>query len=289
MDKHHVAAPICKTTTSTMNQNETSISTFGSESAPTPGVPTDTPPSSTMDISQSGSTIHEDCDIKEVIEFIRTMVICERQEDRDLVERRALRDSAYQGAHTARREAARHIEPSKNCAVFITNLAPDVQPWEIFDQLKNLDKVNFLSIMRPKKDRPNSAASVGFFTPEAARVMLWRTKQSSLMIRGQEALVRVDENCCPPREGLLGHTRVLIVEGKSCWACESALAHYLRLSGMYWQTDRCITTVLEDGSHRLEWRFCAYRHQAEKAYNIIKNELSDLVTVTFGRDPCVVE
>ncbi|RYP89686.1 hypothetical protein DL770_004195 [Monosporascus sp. CRB-9-2] len=179
-----------------------------------------------------------------------------------------------------------------NTALWITGLPSDCTHQDVLAQLRGIGKVYSLHINKPingpdptKPLKPNCAASLAFFTPEAAQIFLQRCKLAPFRVKGRRAFVRPNQNKVPPFYDY-GASRVLIIQGLREYVTVEWLSWYLKeVVKMFWDTDR--TFLQEIGAeNRLEWHFGSWKSQAEAAHRAIYNELGEWMTVSYGRDPC---
>ncbi|RYP63400.1 hypothetical protein DL771_009298 [Monosporascus sp. 5C6A] len=179
-----------------------------------------------------------------------------------------------------------------NTAVWITGLPSDCTHQDVLAQLRGIGKVYSLHINKPidgpdptRPLKPNCAASLAFFTSEAAQTFLQRCRLTPFRVKGRRAFVRPNLNKVPPYYDY-GVSRVLIIQGLREYVTVEWLNWYLReVVEMFWDTDR--TFLQEIGAeNRLEWRFGSWKSQAEAAHRAIYNKLGEWMTVSYGRDPC---
>ncbi|RYO91542.1 hypothetical protein DL764_008277 [Monosporascus ibericus] len=179
-----------------------------------------------------------------------------------------------------------------NTALWITGLPSDCTHQDVLAQLRGIGKVYSLHINKPidgpdptKPLKPNCAASLAFFTPEAAQIFLQRCKLTPFRVKSRRAFVRPNQNKVPPFYDY-GASRVLIIQGLREYVTVEWLSWYLKkVVKMFWDTDR--TFLQEIGvENRLEWHFGSWKSQAEAAHRAIYNNLGEWMTVSYGRDPC---
>ncbi|KAH6643287.1 hypothetical protein BKA67DRAFT_665107 [Truncatella angustata] len=234
--------------------------------------------------------IFDDNRVNQTLALVPNMGIA-TTENHETEDRRSRRDANYHGSRNRWRARDRATSRRSNTARFITNMPPDVRFDEIFDAIPMVGQVNFVTVMLPRLDhrrglmRPKSAATLAFFTAEAARSFDNHVGLHGFTVRGQDTLVRIDENGSAPLPEDLG-TRVLVMEGAANFAHPIFIQQYMRLSYIYYDVDREIRTPLEDGRVRLELRLAAWRRQAQSIYKVILAELSDVLDIRYGPDPC---
>ncbi|KAI0014345.1 hypothetical protein F4779DRAFT_612638 [Xylariaceae sp. FL0662B] len=204
--------------------------------------------------------------------------------------RQARRDANYEGRKTGRRAQMRQIPDEENTALWITNLPPDCTVQDILAQIRGIGKVFALHINRPVLNRipsqshRNSAASLAFFSPEAAQKMLQKQKAEPLHVGGLKTLVVYNENKVEPCFDY-DCSRVLVMEGDPLIVNPGFLTKFLRERGIHWDTD--VAYFFEKRNENwIEWHFGSYRGQARQAFKEIKKEFGDRVDITYGRDPC---
>ncbi|RYP88846.1 hypothetical protein DL769_000212 [Monosporascus sp. CRB-8-3] len=179
-----------------------------------------------------------------------------------------------------------------NTALWITGLPSDCTHQDVLAQLRHIGKVYSLHINKPiegpdptKPLKPNCAASLAFFTAEAAQIFLQRCKLAPFRVKGRRAFVRPNQNKVAPYYDY-AVSRVLIIQGLREYVTVEWLSWYLTdVINMFWDTDR--TFLQEIGAeNRLEWHFGSWKSQAEAAHRAIYDKLGEWMTVWYGRDPC---
>ncbi|RYO76175.1 hypothetical protein DL766_007474 [Monosporascus sp. MC13-8B] len=184
------------------------------------------------------------------------------------------------------------IPDNMNTALWITGLPSDCKHQDLLAQIRGIGKVYSLHINKPiygpdptRPLKPNSAASLAFFTTEAAQVFFQRCKLAPFRVKGRRAFVRPNQNKVAPYHDY-GVSRVLIIQGLREYVTVKWLTCYLKeVVGMFWDTDR--TFLQEIGAeNRLEWHFGSWKSQAEAVHRAIYNNFGEWMTVSYGIDPC---
>lgn len=193
----------------------------------------------------------------------------------------------YHGMHTDKNASANHLLPEQNCALWLTNLPPDVTTKELLAGIRNIGRVFCSYINGPDNNRHTTAAAkVVFFKPAAAQRLLRQAQMDSLRIRGLDVRVSLNRIKYPEATTARGESRVLIITGRANLVNAQTLTVYFR-ERFQFQVDEVIEIIKAPPRAVVEYRFGSYRCQAEMGKMALdKDRPIGLEKVEFGQDPC---
>ncbi|KAF7558601.1 hypothetical protein G7046_g5565 [Stylonectria norvegica] len=195
----------------------------------------------------------------------------------------------YMGEHTIRNASIDCLPPDKNCALWLTNLPPDVTHNELLARIRCIGRVWCAVINKPDYVKHTTAAAkVVFFTPDAASRYLTLSLTQGLSIGGHQ--IKVTHNRVKYSEQLLvgNVSRVLIITGKSTFVNEDSLMRFFR-GRFIFDVDEVVSLINVQGRSVVEFRFGSYRCQAQMGKIALeKDEPAGFEKVEFGEDPCEV-
>ncbi|ESZ89858.1 hypothetical protein SBOR_9754 [Sclerotinia borealis F-4128] len=174
-----------------------------------------------------------------------------------------------------------------NCALWLTNLPPDIQPFEVFEEI-NTGAVSAFEITRPQGIFVMSAAKLIFKHPEAAARFISQSEgPTGIIVRRRRIKVRYN---------MFGHrryrkderTRVLAIEGPVEHIEYEDLKLYFEsfcdheLSGWEYVPSSI------PGYRKLVWGFARIDGQATQCLNGIRSHpvWGKVLTVDYAPDPC---
>jgi hypothetical protein len=200
----------------------------------------------------------------------------------------------YKGEHTIRNASAMNLSPEENCALWLTNLPPDVTHRQLLAQIRNVGRVWCAVINEPDYERHDTAAAkVVFFTPGPAQILLSKSLTQGLQV-GSHA-VRVTHNRVKYGEQPVvgAASRVLIITGKSSFINAENLTEFFKERFVF-EIDEITTLIIrgeaENGGRSvIEYRFGSFRCQAQMGKMALeKDRPQGFEKVEFGEDPCEV-
>ena len=195
----------------------------------------------------------------------------------------------YHGMHNETNASAEHIGDAQNCAIWLTNLPPDITYTELLRLIMGTGRIWCTYINEPDYiSHKTAAAKVVYFTPDAAQRLLAKAWTIGISLRGhtvKAAHNRIKTEAHP----VIGKTsRVLIITGSDSFATEENLAAYFKNLFIF-QLDSTKTLIREGGVAVMEWRFGSYRCQAQMGKMALeKDKPEGFLKVEFGDDPCEV-
>ncbi|RKL45861.1 hypothetical protein BFJ72_g3408 [Fusarium proliferatum] len=200
----------------------------------------------------------------------------------------------YKGEHNTRNASALSLTPEQNCALWLTNLPPDVTHHELLGQIRNVGRIWCSVINEPDWERHETAAAkVVFFTPGPAQLLLSKSLTQGISVRGFP--VRVTHNRDKYGEqGILGPaSRVLIITGKSTFVNPSSLTEFFEERFVF-EVDEITELIVQGDASKggrsvVEYRFGSFRCQAQMGKMALeKDRPQGFEKVEFGEDPCEV-
>ncbi|KAF5537853.1 hypothetical protein FMEXI_9675 [Fusarium mexicanum] len=200
----------------------------------------------------------------------------------------------YKGEHNTRNASALSLTPDQNCALWLTNLPPDVTHHELLGQIRNVGRIWCSVINEPDGERHETAAAkVVFFTPGPAQLLLSKSLTQGLSIRGFP--LRVTHNRVKYGEQrILGPaSRVLIITGKSTFVNPSSLTQFFK-DRFVFEIDEVTELIVQGDASKggrsvVEYRFGSFRCQAQMGKMALeKDRPQGFEKVEFGEDPCEV-
>ncbi|KAM0555792.1 hypothetical protein ACHAPJ_006188 [Fusarium lateritium] len=200
----------------------------------------------------------------------------------------------YRGEHTVRNASAANLTPEQNCALWLTNLPPDVTHRQLLAQIRNVGRIWCTVINEPDYDRHETAAAkVVFFTPGPAQLLLSQSLTQGLHVGGYA--VRVTHNRVKYGEQpLVGSaSRVLIITGKTTFVNPESLTEFFKTRFVF-EVDEITNLIVHGerdngGRSVVEYRFGSFRCQAQMGKMALeKDRPQGFEKVEFGPDPCEV-
>lgn len=197
----------------------------------------------------------------------------------------------YRGEHSVRNASVDDLSPDKNCALWLTNLPPNVTYQQLLREIRKVGRIWCTVINDPDYTRHTTAAAkVVFFTPGPAQRLLARSLTQGIYVGGHK--VRVTHNRVKYKEEVMGNvSRVLIITGKSENVNTEFLTAWFRTRFVF-DIDEVIellsTKDKPDMQDRtvLEYRFASYRCQAQMGKMSLEKDRPEwLEKVEFGPDP----
>ncbi|KAL6916091.1 hypothetical protein ACHAPO_006387 [Fusarium lateritium] len=200
----------------------------------------------------------------------------------------------YKGEHTMRNASAMELSPEENCALWLTNLPPDVTHSQLLSQIRNIGRIWCSVINEPDYDRHDTAAAkVVFFTPRPAQLLLSKSLTQGLEVSGYP--VRVTHNRVKYGEQPMvgAASRVLIITGKSTFVNPESLTEFFKERFVF-EIDEITPLIVQParvkgGRSVIEYRFGSFRCQAQMGKMALeKDRPQGFEKVEFGEDPCEV-
>lgn len=195
--------------------------------------------------------------------------------------------SRYHGMHTENNASAEHIPPELNCALWLTNLPPDVSVHELLRVIRHVGRIWCSYINKPDNiTHQTAAAKVVFFTPDAAQRLLSLSWTRGLVIRGYRIKAGHNRIKYQPRELAVDLSRVLIITGNARFVNEESLTRYFEARFVF-QVDEVLELIENKNRAVVEYRFGSYRCQAQMGkMSLEKDRPAGFEKVEFGEDPC---
>ncbi|KAM0343403.1 hypothetical protein ACHAPU_008584 [Fusarium lateritium] len=200
----------------------------------------------------------------------------------------------YKGEHTIRNASAMNLAPEENCALWLTNLPPDVTHRQLLAQIRNVGRIWCTVINEPDYERHDTAAAkVVFFTPVPAQLLLSKSLTQGLEVGGYA--VRVTHNRVKYGEQPIvgAASRVLIITGKSSFVNAESLTKFFNERFVF-EIDEITSLIVRGeaesgGRSVIEYRFGSFRCQAQMGKMALeKDRPQGFEKVEFGEDPCEV-
>ncbi|KAG6300057.1 hypothetical protein E4U45_004144 [Claviceps purpurea] len=195
----------------------------------------------------------------------------------------------YHGMHTENNASMEHLAPDQNCALWLTNLPPDIRVRELLSTIRNVGRVYATFINDPDGHvHATAAAKLVFFTPEAAQRLLAQCLVTPLVIRGY--LVKMALNRIKYAKNSMenGESRVLLITGQADFVNTSALTAFFQARFQF-QVDDAACLMMHKGRAVVEYRFGSYRCQAQMGMkSLLLDQPAGLEMVEYGADPCEV-
>lgn len=195
--------------------------------------------------------------------------------------------SRYHGMHTENNASADHIPPELNCALWLTNLPPDVSIHELLQVIRHVGRIWCSYINKPDHvNHQTAAAKVVFFTPDAAQRLLSISWTQGLVIRGYRIKAGHNRIKYESRQQVGRASRVLIITGDSKFVNEATLTKYFEARFVF-QIDEVLQLISNKTRAVVEYRFGSYRCQAQMGkMSLEKDRPVGFEKVEFGEDPC---
>jgi hypothetical protein len=200
----------------------------------------------------------------------------------------------YKGEHNTRNASAMSLTPEQNCALWLTNLPPNVTHHELLGQIRNVGRIWCSVINEPDWQRHETAAAkVVFFNPGPAQLLLSKSLTQGLNVRGYP--VRVTHNRVKYGEqAIMGPaSRVLIITGKTTFVNPSCLTEFFEERFVF-EVDEITELIVQGDASKggrsvVEYRFGSFRCQAQMGKMALeKDRPQGFEKVEFGEDPCQV-
>ncbi|OAA39090.1 hypothetical protein NOR_06350 [Metarhizium rileyi] len=195
----------------------------------------------------------------------------------------------YHGMHTETNASVDYLRPDQNCALWITQLPPDVKVTEILGHIHNAGRVYATFINPPDGIKhPRSAAKLVFFTPAGAQKLLAYAWHHPFTIRGYKAQVAPNRIKYDSHSTAKGESRVLIITGDKKFVNEGSLTAYFE-GRFAFQIDKIQTLIEFKNRAVVEYKFGSYRCQSQMGFKaLLLDRPRGLEMVEFGADPCEV-
>ncbi|KAF9767334.1 hypothetical protein IL306_000124 [Fusarium sp. DS 682] len=200
----------------------------------------------------------------------------------------------YRGEHNIRNASALSLTPEQNCALWLTNLPPNVTHHQLLSQIRNVGRIWCTVINEPDYDRHDTAAAkVVFFTPGPAQLLLSKSLTQGLNVCGYP--VRVTHNRVKYGEQpIMGAaSRVLIITGKTTFVNPNSLTEFFKQRFVF-EVDEITELIVQGNAAKggrsvVEYRFGSFRCQAQMGKMALeKDRPQGFEKVEFGEDPCEV-
>ncbi|KAF4960643.1 hypothetical protein FGADI_812 [Fusarium gaditjirri] len=213
---------------------------------------------------------------------------------REVDARESIFSDNYKGEHNTRNASAMSLTPEQNCALWLTNLPPDVTHHELLGQIRNVGRIWCSVINEPDWQRHETAAAkVVFFTPGPAQLLLSKSLTQGLSVRNFP--VRVTHNRVKYGEqAIMGPaSRVLIITGKSTFVNPGCLTEFFKERFVF-EVDEITELIVQGDASKggrsvVEYRFGSFRCQAQMGKMALeKDRPQGFEKVEFGEDPCEV-
>jgi hypothetical protein len=201
----------------------------------------------------------------------------------ETVQARRLRN--YEGRATQRRAQDLATPEHLNCSVFVTRLPAKCKVKQFLATIRHVGKIWHLHISPPTRQHPGCAATLIFFNPQAARVLVQRNSRMPLVVGGRPISIRMNDNRSGPRNAGF-ESRVLLIWGPPSHVNRRYLEDFLRNTlHLEWQEDGFILTT-GGYENTLVWSFASCGYQAITVFCGIRERLREYVNVQFLEDPC---
>ncbi|KAF4979587.1 hypothetical protein FZEAL_4216 [Fusarium zealandicum] len=200
----------------------------------------------------------------------------------------------YRGEHSMRNASVEALAPELNCALWLTNLPPDVTHRQLLSQVRNVGRIWCTVINAPDWSRHTTAAAkVVFFTPAPAQLLLSKSLTQGLDVNGYK--VKVTHNRVKyAEEPLIGNaSRVLIVTGKTTFVNPESLTEFFKARFVF-EVDEITELIVQGNLHTggrsvIEYKFGSFRCQSQMGKMALEKDRPDgFEKVEFGPDPCEV-
>lgn len=197
--------------------------------------------------------------------------------------------SNYRGERSARNASVEQLPDSLNCALWITNLPPDVTYSQLLSAVRNVGRVFCTVINSPDYvHHQTAAAKLVFFQPGPAQRLRAQSLNAGIELGGRRA--KVAHNRVKHSEQPVEGSRVLIITGDARYVNEEALTAWFDRRFVF-QVDRVTTLIRDEARGRavVEFKFGSYRCQAQMGKMALEKDAPEwLMKVEFGQDPCEV-
>lgn len=196
----------------------------------------------------------------------------------------------YHGMHTENNASVEYLKPEQNCALWLTNLPPNVTDRELLGAIRNIGRIYATFINYPDFiTHSTSAAKVVFFTPEAAqRLLAHCTMVEPMAIRGYQVKIALNRIKYAKNSMENNESRVLIITGHKSFVNEHALTEYFEARFAF-QIDNVKTLVVHENRAVVEYKFGSYRCQSQMGMKaLMLDKPQGIEMVEYGADPCEV-
>ncbi|KAH6880068.1 hypothetical protein B0T10DRAFT_551796 [Thelonectria olida] len=197
--------------------------------------------------------------------------------------------SNYRGERSARNASVEDLPDDMNCALWITNLPPDVTYTQLLAAIRNVGRIYCTVINSPDYiHHQTAAAKLVFFQPGPAQKLFAQSLNTGLTFGGRRA--KVAHNRVKHSEQPIEGSRVLIITGDAEYVNKTALTEWFDKRFVF-QVDKVTTLIKDDACGRavVEFKFGSYRCQAQMGkMSLEKDNPEWLMKVEFGLDPCEV-
>ncbi|KAG5993935.1 hypothetical protein E4U43_003354, partial [Claviceps pusilla] len=196
----------------------------------------------------------------------------------------------YHGMHTENNASMEHLPPEQNCALWLTNLPPDIRERELLASVRNVGRIYATFINYPDGHaHATSAAKLVFFTPEAAqKLLVYCTLVKPMVIRGHRVKIALNRIKYAKNSMENGESRVLIITGHREFVNEASLTAFFQARFQF-QIDEAVTLITHKERAVVEYKFGSYRCQAQMGMKaLLLDKPAGLEMVEYGADPCEV-
>ncbi|KAM5354479.1 hypothetical protein ACJ41O_001126 [Fusarium nematophilum] len=200
----------------------------------------------------------------------------------------------YRGEHSSRNASVEDLPTEQNCALWLTNLPPNVTYHQLLGQIRNVGRIWCAVINEPDYVRHSTAAAkVVFFTPEAAQLLLSKSLTQGLSVGGYSVTVKHNRVKYREESTVGNASRVLIVTGKSDFVNPESLTDFFKRRFVFEVDD--VTELIvhgakgQGGRSVVEYKFGSFRCQAQMGKMALEKDRPEgFEKVEFGPDPCEV-
>lgn len=195
----------------------------------------------------------------------------------------------YCGMHTENNASADNLPTQQNCALWLTNLPPDVTERELLSSIRNVGRIYATYINHPDYvAHQTAAAKLVFFAPEAAQRLLSHSLTNAIFVRDYRIKVAPNRIKYARNSMDKGESRVLIVTGSEAFVNEKSLTEYFGKRFAF-QVDGVRMLIRANGRAVVEYKFGSYRCQAQMGMKaLLLDRPEGFEMVEFGLDPCEV-
>ncbi|KAF5022483.1 hypothetical protein F66182_5455 [Fusarium sp. NRRL 66182] len=201
----------------------------------------------------------------------------------------------YKGEHSVRNASVAELLPEQNCALWLTNLPPDVTHRQLLAQIRNVGRIWCTVINEPDYERHDTAAAkVVFFAPEPAQRLLSKSLTQGLHVGGYPVKVTHNRVKYGEQPAVGSASRVLIITGKSAFVNAESLTEFFKARFVF-EIDEITPLIVQGradqgGRSVVEYRFGSFRCQAQMGKMALeKDRPFGFEKVEFGPDPCEVD
>ncbi|KAK6833134.1 hypothetical protein PG987_007828 [Apiospora arundinis] len=198
-------------------------------------------------------------------------------------------DGAYDNGNS---NGPRSAPYSRNCAIFIRNLPPDVTYAEMFVQLRGVGKIVKLNLKPPNDMRPSdgTAATLVMWNAKGFRRALSRFNSGEIQLRGHIATGVPHRRRVAAQQRHLqtgGCSRVLQITGNPHVANVDYLLGFFS-SLFVFELESVAVVSREYQTATVEVIFAAFKDQSHRAFRELMMTFPqrEEIIVVYGRDPC---